>query len=207
MEKHQEISIEAYNSSAETFANKIGSLENYNPCYDFLLSQIKDGDEVLDLACGPGNISAFLDKQKKLSITGYDLADEMLKIARKKIPQGNFINQSIIHFSTETQYKLIINGFGIPYLSLNQAETSFECSFASLRDGGLFYLSFMEGNREGFESTSFAPDEQFYVYYHNPETIKEILTQIGFSTLKEWILPYSEPDGSITNDHIWILKK
>ena len=49
-----------YKKYAKDFDVKIASLEIYNASYDFLLNKIQDGAAVLDLACGPGNVSHYL---------------------------------------------------------------------------------------------------------------------------------------------------
>jgi len=60
-----------YEKYAKEFDEKIACLEIYNESYDFLLKKIQDGAAVLDLACGPGNVSHYLKQCKSdLRITG-----------------------------------------------------------------------------------------------------------------------------------------
>jgi len=52
------------------------------------LAEVKPGEEVLDLGCGTGNYSFWL-AGKKLQVTGVDISDNMLDIARKKAGREN----------------------------------------------------------------------------------------------------------------------
>jgi len=113
--------IETFNASAARYERSIAQLLNYNHTYDFLIDELCDDQRVLDLACGPANISRYLLKKKKLHITGIDLSDEMLSIARKNIPDGTFLKQSILDFDISGKADLVLNGFGLPYLNMDQA--------------------------------------------------------------------------------------
>jgi 2-polyprenyl-3-methyl-5-hydroxy-6-metoxy-1,4-benzoquinol methylase len=73
MNKEQLATINAYNNSANQFAEKIATLSNYDECYDYLLQRLEPGNSILDLACGPGNISKYLSSRLELNVTGFDL--------------------------------------------------------------------------------------------------------------------------------------
>jgi SAM-dependent methyltransferase len=207
MNENQKSTIQAYNESAERFSNTIGKLANYDHTYDFIFSLIQENARVLDLACGPANISAYLLKKKKLAITGFDLSEKMLAIAQENIPDGIFKQQSIIEFRVNELFDLVILGFGLPYLNPTQAASCLRHVYDAIKPGGIFYLSFMDGDKEGFESTSFSPDKQFYLFYHRTESIMKLLEELGFFIIKTWALDYREPNGSITTDSIIVCRK
>ncbi|MDO8504844.1 MAG: class I SAM-dependent methyltransferase [Candidatus Liptonbacteria bacterium] len=53
------------------------------------LMDIKPGDNVLDLACGPGFFSKeFIAKGAK--VLGVDISEELIKVARESVPGGEF---------------------------------------------------------------------------------------------------------------------
>ena len=151
MDNKQLSTIKSYDNTASEFMKKIGSLNNYNETYDFIIKLLNKGDDVLDLACGPAQISKYINDKIKINITGVDLSNEMLKIAKNNIPNGNFIQNSIIDFKNNLEYNLIIIGFGIPFLNKDQTEECIKNSITMLKNNGYFYISFMEGNKQGFQ--------------------------------------------------------
>jgi ubiquinone/menaquinone biosynthesis C-methylase UbiE len=207
MDANQQHTIHAYNKSAGQFTDTIAKLANYDHTYDFISSMLPENAHVLDLACGPANISSYLLKKKILDITGYDLSEGMLEIARKSIPNGNFVMHSIINFHVDKQFDLVLLGFGLPYLNSMQAESCIRHCYEALKPGGLFYLSFMDGDKEGFESTSFNPGDKFYIFYHHTEAISNLLKDSGFNIIKSWLLDYRESNGSITTDAVLVCQK
>jgi len=207
MENYQKDTIESYNNSANEFMDKMGLLDNYNETYDYLIKKLMENDHILDLACGPAQISKYIKNKINVNVTGVDLSIEMLKIAKNNIPEGNFFEDSIITFKSNIFYDLVIIGFGIPYLNNEQAIKCIENSIYLLKENGYIYISFMEGKKEGFEKTSFGGNNKFYIHYHNKENIKNVLYENGIEMEKEYTLEYKETDGKITNDIIIIGKK
>ncbi len=207
LKEHQKATIKAYDNSAKKFNNTIAQYDNYDETYDYLVDHLNSGDSVLDLACGPGNISGYLAERRDLNVTGYDLSQKMLELARERIPHGMFKEQSIIDFTVEDPVDLVINGFGFPYLHDQQIDLSLASSYRALKSPGLLYISFMDGDKEGFETTSFHTADEFYLLHHDKQHIRSKLESIGFTLKREWTLGYEEADGSITDDIIIIAEK
>ncbi len=207
MDNNQINTIKSYDNSANEFMEKIGSLNNYNETYDFLVKLVNKGDNILDLACGPAQISKYIYDRANVNITGVDLSKEMLKIAKKNIPNGEFIQDSIIDYNGKSDYDLIIIGFGLPFLNNEQVKECIKNSVLLLKTNRYIYISFMEGNKQGFEETSFGGENKFYVYYHNENEMQNIMENNGIELMKKYELNYKEKDGKITKDIILIGKK
>ncbi len=61
---------------------------------------------VLELGCGTGtNLLSF---KKDIEVFGLDISREMLRIAKKKVPEGNFYLQDIRNFRLNKKFDLII---------------------------------------------------------------------------------------------------
>ena len=194
-----------YDKYAVDFDEKIASLEIYNASYDYLLSNIHPDSNILDLACGPGNVSFYLKKRMPgLRITGVDISEGMIDIAKRRIQDGHFMVQDICDARFKTTFDCVICAFAIPFLGLQEAALVMRTIRQSLNSGGHFYLSFMEGAKEGFEKQSFTHNDQLYVYYHPEASVLEILKQQSLSVNKKFEIDYHEQDGTTTNEIIYI---
>jgi len=200
-------SIEAFDNCAVKYENTIGSLNNYNHCYDAMISLMSPQDRILDLACGPGNVSKYIKSKKEVSVTGYDLAPSMLELAQKNIPDGEFVQQSIIAFEVQNPYDWIINAFGFPFLDPAQRLKSIESSARAIKPEGYIFLSFMDGNREGYEKPSFTENQSIYFIYHSKQDVVQELQNNQFELVKEWELDFDIGDGNFLKDVVLIAKK
>lgn len=61
----------------------------------------------LDIACGTGTISKFL-LDKGFKVIGVDNSNDMLKIARDKVPEAEFIKADIRHFKICSENKAVM---------------------------------------------------------------------------------------------------
>ena len=206
LQPHQTDTIAAFGHTAEQYAASIGSLANYNSTYDALLDLLPAESHVLDLACGPGNVSRYLVERKPLRITGFDLAEPMLQLARRHIPTGHFEKRSLLELAGTGPFDTIVNAFGIPFLDRSQRVACFAGMASALRNGGLLYISFMEGDHAGFERTAFSPDREIYFHYHRKAEVLQELCDLHFELLQEWKLDFVIGNGAVLEDNVMILR-
>jgi len=208
MRKELKNTIISYNIAALDYENTIAKLDNYNETYNYFCKSIKPNDTILDLACGPANISCnIINQLPNVQITGIDLSEKMIEVAKQKIPSGNFFVNDIIHFKSDKPFDAIILGFALPYLNKIEIEELFKNINHNIVHNGKLYLSFMAGSKEGFEVPSFNQTVELYIYYHEKTEIQSILDRNQFIIQKEWELDYIEIDGSITKDIVLIAQK
>ena len=193
--------IAAYDKNAWNYTEKFDNYETYqNRIRDFQRKYIPMGAHILDLGCGPGNnIRTILDQDGSCLFDGIDLSREFIQIARQRFPQFNFKQQNICNLDLQTQYDVVLASFCIVHLTDNETRTFIQNLPKIIRNTGFLYLSYMNGESSGFETTSFSKDEIFFNYYRD-EFILEQLDQAGFSVLEIGKENYAESDGSTTID-------
>jgi ubiquinone/menaquinone biosynthesis C-methylase UbiE len=203
--------VQIFDQSAEEYAQGIGRLQNYNTTYQSLADLLRPGDSILELACGPANISRYLRQCLPVQITGTDLSIKMLELAQKAVPEGRFLKASMTNFlfvcPNLPAFDAVINGFGLPFLTEEEAVRSFALTERALKPKGSFYLSFMQGEGVRTERPSFSPESELTIRYHDKVRILELLQDQGFTLLQDWSLDYREPDGRLTIDQVLILQK
>ena len=84
-----------FNSKTAASYDSIVCLATFGQDYlwkSHILRNLEKGENILDLACGTGILSLLLSKRNKKQVIGLDLTLDYLKIAKKKIRYGFFIN-------------------------------------------------------------------------------------------------------------------
>lgn len=77
-----------FGEHAEAYALKYADVGRYKASLDRFLALVPSGARVLELACGPGNVTRYLvDQRPDLRILATDLAPEMLVVARRSVPE------------------------------------------------------------------------------------------------------------------------
>ncbi|MGJ5641947.1 class I SAM-dependent DNA methyltransferase [Formosa sp. S-31] len=185
-----------WNKIAHLYQDKFMDLALYNDTYNKFLKQLNlKYSSVLDVGCGPGNISSYLFSQRPdLNITAIDVAPNMITLARQHNPYADCFVLKASEISTlNTCFNGIIAGFVLPYLSLSDCITFFKDCKHILSPTGVLYFSFVEGptERSGFQTGK--TGDQMFFYYHNLETLLLELEKLEFKLISVDYVTYHLP--------------
>lgn len=204
------IAVSIFNKLANVYQDKFMDVSMYHYSFDVFCNHIinKDAD-VLELACGPGNITQYLLKiRPNFKILGTDLAPNMIELARINNPTAEFKildcrNMSVLN----KQFDAIMCGFCLPYLSKEDAIALIKEAHLNLKPQGVLYISTMEDdyNKSGLKKGS-SGDEMF-MHYHQEDYLLSAAKENGFKVIDISRKQYSSADGEITTDLIIILCK
>lgn len=197
------IAVEIFDRLAEAYQQKFMDVSAYGPTFDRFCSLIVAQDaEVLEIACGPGNITRYLlSKRPNFRVFGIDLAPNMVQLARQNNPTAEFAVMDGRHISLlSRQFAAIMCGFCLPYLSREEAmQLIADCS-RRLIPGGVLYLSTMEDdhNKSGWHTGS--QGDKMYLHYHEAKYLTATLEAHGFEVLEVHRQGYAAQDGTTFTD-------
>ena len=140
MDKLQ-MAINVFNKRAVQYQDKFMDVALYHDSFDLFCNSIpKQTAAVLEIACGPGNITRYLlEKRPDFQLLGIDLAPNMLELARSNNPQAEFMlmdGRDILRLNK--LFDGIMCGFCLPYLSREEAVKMIGDAARLLLPGGIF---------------------------------------------------------------------
>jgi len=185
MDKYQE-TFETWNKVASMYQDKFMDLAIYNDSYNIICKLLaQQQPHVLEIGCGPGNISSYILKQRlDLIIKGIDIAPNMVELAKKNNPSADYSVMDCRNINElNTKFDCIIAGFCLPFLSESDREKLISDCKNLLNTGGIIYLSFVEGMPEqsGYKLSS--SGDRVYFYFHSLNDLSSQLKSNGFEIL------------------------
>ena len=185
-------------------------LDLYNNTYDYICNSItRVNAKVLEIGCGPGNITKYLlSKRADFDIFGIDISPNMIELAEKNNPTAKFaVMDSRQIDELKTNYDGIVCGFCLPYLSQTDSQKLIADCYNLLNENGLIYLSFVEGNpiRSDFQVSS--SGDRSYFYFHNSDDLKAKLIESKFDELNTFKVDYKKSGNEIEIHTILTAKK
>ena len=193
MDRYKE-TFETWNKVALLYQDKFMNLDLYNSSYrSFCTSIDKQKAKILEIACGPGNITQYLLTQRPdFDIFGIDIAPKMVELAKQNNPTANFSVMDCRQINTlNEKYEGVISGFCLPYLSETESRKLISDAYEILNKNGVIYLSFVEGNPDKSEFKVNDKGRVFF-YYHNLDNIKSYLENAKFTNIKVYKIRYKK---------------
>lgn len=204
-------SIQRFDEFADEYASRFMNVDDYKDSIDKFCDCKSENPKILDLACGPGNYTRYLQQKfPQSSILAIDLAPRMIELAKKQLKNARFevMDMKNIHQLSET-FDLILCSFGLPFLTKAEANKFIADCASHLKKNGRLYISTMEGDESeaGFETTSFTGSAEVYFNYHRQEDIEVAIKTCGLQLEYLKKQDYLETDGNALTDMIFIAAK
>lgn len=150
---------------------------------------------LLDLGCGTGELTALLAR-KAGHVIGIDASPEMIRIAKAKVPHGDFRVLDACALPWKHFFDVVFSNAVFHWIP--DHGVLLQRIFEALKDGGKLVCEFgAEGNIRHIQCAFRAVLERYGHKYENPfffpsvETYRHIMTQQGFSL--EHIEAYDRP--------------
>jgi 2-polyprenyl-3-methyl-5-hydroxy-6-metoxy-1,4-benzoquinol methylase len=197
MDRYKE-TFETWNKLALLYQDKFMDLDLYDDTYNFICNTIiKDKAKLLEIGCGPGNITKYLlSNRPDFDILGIDVASNMIELAKKNNPTARFDIMDGREISNlKTKYDGIVCGFCLPYLSQNDCKKLILDCYNLLNEDGLIYLSFVEGDPSKSSFQVGSSGGKIYFYFHTLDLLKQQLIENHFSELKIFKVEYKKTEN------------
>jgi len=175
-------SAEGYDLAAEDYDKKEKYLNSFEKGkFLSLLPEIKD-KKILDVGAGTGRVSLPL-ALAGAQVTALDVSEKILEVLKRK-------NKKIITVVGEAEnlpfenesFDIVTAAFLVVHLK--DPKIFFDEVYRVLKPDGLFLVSNINQKEPPVVKTK-EGDIQIKSYYHRPEKIKEILSDLAFSIEKE----------------------
>ena len=180
----------AYDAIAAQWAADRATSEPDELIKEFAKS-LHSGDKVLDVGSGSGLPNAAYLSEQGINVTGIDVSDKLLKMAKHHAPKATFVQISITNFTSDHKYDGVVAWDSLFHLAIDEHEAVFRKIYSLLNRGGMFV--FTHGGSAG-EISGQMHNQAFTYSSLGPDKTKQLLESLGFRIIM-WILDKSESNG------------
>lgn len=204
------IAVDIFNKHASLYQTKFMDVSLYHASFDFFCDSIKKHNaEVLELACGPGNITKYLlNKRADLKILGTDLAPNMIELAKQNNPSAKFEVMDCRKINgLHKKFDAIVCGFCLPYLDKEEVLKLFSDAFQLLNSKGVIYISTMEDDYENSGLRKGSQGDEIFMHYYLENDLSSALIKSGFQITYTDRVKSEMTDGNTVTNLILIAEK
>lgn len=206
MDKNQ-AAVAIFNKLAVLYQEKYMDTSAYHDTFDLFCESIKkENASVLEVACGPGNITKYLlEKRPDFKILATDLAPNMVDLAKKNNPMAEFEVMDCREIARFTKkFDALMCGFAFPYLSKEEVISFIEAAAKILNPEGVLYLSTMEDDYSKSEYKRGSTGDEIFMYFHEATYLSETLIANHFDIISLKRQEFQYQDGTKNTDLVII---
>jgi SAM-dependent methyltransferase len=195
---------EVYNKIAKPYAKEFSRPSDY---IDNFITYLPKNGRVLDIGCGPGFDSSYF-VAKGFKVMGVDLSKEMLLLAKKNCPGGEFKNLDFRKLDfPERSFDGIFASCSLIHIPKSDVLPTLKKFFKMLKPGGVIYISLQGGKpEEVFLVEPLKPDEKTFLNVMSLEEITGLLDKAGFVVVeKHTRKPISSMEWNF--EHLFVIAK
>jgi len=142
---------DTYNKIARDWFNEVNASHWWEEGLAQFVSFLKPGDTVLDAGCGPGITAKYFIKNN-IKVLGIDFSEKMIEIAKKEVPQGNFLVMDIKEVGKlQDRFDGIYVQNILLHIPKKEVGGVLENMVKLLKAGGVIYISVKEKAPDGPE--------------------------------------------------------
>jgi ubiquinone/menaquinone biosynthesis C-methylase UbiE len=205
-----ELAAGIFSKLAEHYQQRFMDVSIYEKTFDHFCNHINiSNPEVLELACGPGNISrSLLAQRPQMRLTGLDLAPEMIRLAKINNPQAEFFVMDCRKIGQlNREYDAVMCGFLLPYLCKEEVQQLIADTSNLLKAKGIIYISTMEDDYDKSDWRTGSSGDKMYMHYYNEEFLVNSLKKNNFKILNVERVISTMTDNTSVTDLILIAGK
>ncbi len=188
-----------YNLVAQNYHDKRNKNDGLSELNEFA-KQFKKGEKILDLGCGAGvPVTKFL-VEHEFEVTGVDISEAMLKLAKKNVPKAKYVKSNMLDIDfPENSFDGLTAFYSIIHVSREKQAELFKKINKILRLDGIILISMGSEEWEG-KSDDFHGAKMTWSQW-SPEKSIQIIKDAGFEIIFD---KHIESDGET---HYWIMAK
>jgi ubiquinone/menaquinone biosynthesis C-methylase UbiE len=196
--------IKTYNKIASHYSNAYFEDLSDAPFIDSVLQKISQNARILDIGCGPGTYTEYIHK-KGFSVEGIDISDEMITIARSKIPDASFKKMDMRKLDySDHSFDLLLLSFSLIHIPTKEINTTLKELSRVLKKGGKIAIIVQKGKPDQFVTESFMPSEKMFFNFFTIEKLKMFLEKAHFTIESVEEKPTLEGEG-LTDAFIYVV--
>lgn len=209
MQDYNSESVATFDKNAANYADKYFSLRDYDPYYQRLVETMPEGTcRFLDLACGPGNVSAYVRAQRpKAEILCIDRAPMMLAEVTRRIAGAEALVADCRNLiGVTSRFHAAAFFFGLSYFDEADANRVLKETYRLMLPGATLLLATVAGDPANTGVQTNAAGDRVFSFFRRQADIEKMIADAGFDVTYSAVMP-SPANASFQSEDVVVMAK
>lgn len=193
-----------YSLIAEPYTERYADDRSDAPIIDTFAEAVRPGTRILDLGCGPGTFTSYLDELGFEAI-GVDLSPEMLGHAKRRLPHLSFEEMDMrrLQFDDET-FDGVLAAYSLIHIPDDEIPDVLTELRRVLRPNGNLLIIGQAGDTDHLEDDPLAPGACIFVNFFSANRLRNHLERAAFQ-IDRVDTKSTDDTGAMSEGVIWTL--
>lgn len=175
-----QIAQQTYSKIAKAYSDQYFTDLSDAPYLDKFIKLIPVGGKILDIGSGPGQFSRYLH-ERGFEVIGIDFSDEMISIARKKVPEITFLKMDMRNLEFPLgSFAGILSAYSLIHIPSSQIPTTLAGFYRILQPGGFMEIIAQKGKANQIVDEPFLPTEKMFFNFFTKDRLSKFIKRAGF---------------------------
>lgn len=199
-----ELTVATYDKIADIYTEQYFEDLSDIPYINTFLSFLPKNSRILDVGCGPGNISKYI-MAKGFSSEGIDLSKEMIKIAKSKVPNAVFNVMDMRQLTyVKNTFDGIILAYSLIHIPSEEIQKTLQGFYRILKKKGFILIIAQYGKADQIVDEPLRAGEKIFINFFTKERINSFLKDAGFETVYKKTL-LTEDQNALSDKIIYMI--
>jgi 2-polyprenyl-3-methyl-5-hydroxy-6-metoxy-1,4-benzoquinol methylase len=186
---------------ADVYRNRLSLTPFEKLFFEGLIQTLNQGSKILDLGSGPGIPYDLNLMQMGCNVTGIDISEKHITLARNNVPQAEYILGDFLDYPfPQEEFDAVISLYALFHIPRDRHMEVISKIASTIKPNGHLLITVGTEDVDYKERDSFCKSKMAWSYF-DTATNMGIISQCGFTILKA----LNEKDYGSTEKHLWIL--
>jgi 2-polyprenyl-3-methyl-5-hydroxy-6-metoxy-1,4-benzoquinol methylase len=187
---------DGYNECAEKYQD--ARFNEKEPSLNYIFHNLKENAKILDIGCGAG-VPVFKLLSEKYDITGIDISEKMIELAKKNLPNGKFIISDILDYDfNKSQFDAIVSYYTLFHLPREKHILFIKKCHDLLKNNGILIVTVGMYDEDSYTEDFFGT--RLYWSNYNFDFYKKMILNNNFIIVDEKIISHGYDKNKFKRD-------
>jgi ubiquinone/menaquinone biosynthesis C-methylase UbiE len=188
------LAVDTYEKIAGKYAAQYFDDLTDIPYIDRFLDLLPRHGDILDIGSGPGQFDKYM-LEKGFRVVGIDFSKEMIKIAKAKVPNGDFRMMDMRHLDfPENTFDGIYAAYSLIHIPSEEIVETLTGFYKVLKNGGYIEIGVQQGEADKIINEPFMPSEKMFFNFFTPERLSKFVEEAGFSIISQELMSIDDAE-------------
>lgn len=200
------LAVDTYEKIAQKYTDQYFNDLVDIPYINKFLELLPKNGKILDVGSGPGQFAKHM-MERGFEVVGIDYSKEMVRIAQKQVPDGDFRYMDMRHLEfKDEEFDGIFSAYSLIHIPSEEVFETLKGFHRVLKVGGCLEIGVQQGEPDKIIDEPFMPTEKMFFNFFTQERLAKFIQDAGFEVVSQELMAIDDAE-TMSDKVIYIIAR